>query len=379
MQPYTGHVLVKNSNTKKRLVFLILALCYLFFGLSIAKAFESPAGWPWRGVNIDSIDFDARQLKEVIKKIAINSVQIRLRPRELSKISNISAKEAWTQSLTWAKDMLDECKKTGIVGIISVEGFPIDPAVGYDQTSPLFWYSSRDKQDVINLASDLAKHFSLRGPELVAYQFLSEPVMIVGGKNFLPPQWNTFIADLVAAIRKNDPERWIAVAAGPWGLPSSYKNYEPLPFPKIVYSAHMYVPHTYTHQGIRKYKEKYTYPGIINGEKWDKERLVSELAVLKSFYSEHRVPVWIGEFSAIRWAPGAELYVSDLINIFDDYGWAWTYFSLNGWHGWNPDYDHHRTIKNEWKQQNVGGDSKRWKTLRRAFSATIPGDLIQKN
>ncbi len=332
-------------------------------------ALDTPPSWPWRGVSIENIDFSVKKLHDVIRTIPINSVQLRLKPRKLSEVQGISPDTAWEKSLNWADAMLDECKKTKLVSILTVEGFPIDPQSGYDQTSPQFWFSSQNRDNVIEIASSIATHFSHRGPELVAYQLLSEPVLIIGGKSFSPPQWKKFQADIIETIRKKDPNRWIAVAAAPWGLPSSYKNYELLPFHNIVYGAHMYEPHVYTHQGIRKYKEKYTYPGNIKGKMWDRKRLILSLSSLKSFQLEYGVPVWIGEFSAIRWAPGAEQYVYDLISIFDAYGWAWTYFSLNGWHGWNPDYNHHQPVKEEWKQQYVGKKSKRWRTLKNAFGA----------
>jgi len=346
----------------------IISLFFASHALCIASDSEVPPSWPWRGVNIDNIDFSPDELEKVRKIIDIRFVQLRLRPRKLVEVDDISAAEAWSRSLDWADKMLDLCDRYKVAAVLSVEGFPVDPGAGYDQTSAYFWLDPKNTKEVINLASEIAAHFAHRGEELVGYSLLSEPVVVVGGKSFSPPKWNATVLDIVSAIRENDPKRWIAVAPAPWGLPSSYENYKPISFDHIVYSAHMYEPHAYTHQGIRKYKEKYSYPGIVDGEMWNKDRLISELSILRRFQEEFDVPIWIGEFSAVRWAPGSEAYIRDVVSIFDRYRWAWTYFSLNGWHGWNPDYDNAWPTGDEWRFQNIGKESERWSTLKYLFN-----------
>jgi hypothetical protein len=46
----------------------------------------------------------------------------------------------------------------------------------------------------------------------------------------------------------------------------------------------------------------------------------------------------VGEFSAIRWAPGADRYLSDLIGIIEAHGWDWTYHAFREWDGWSVEY-----------------------------------------
>ena len=347
-----------------------LFLCLFVFSSCLGSAFASeyPPHWPWRGISIENIDYNPEDLEKLTKKININSIQLRLKPRKLAKVKNISPIQAWNESLDWANTMLENSKKLGVAVILTVEGFPIDPAVEYNQTSPKFWLSNDDKNDVITLASELARRFSNKGSELVAYQLMSEPVMKLAGSSIQPPQWNELLTKIIKAIRKNDPDRWIAVSPAPWGLPSGYKKFDVLDFKNIIYGAHVYMPHHYTHQGIRQYEgQKYTYPGKIKGKIWDKSKLISSMSDLRKFQLRHNVPVWIGEFSAIRWAPGAEIYINDLVSVFDEYGWSWTYFSLNGWHGWNPDFSSRYPSEKKWKEDYLGFKSPRWKTLKQLF------------
>jgi hypothetical protein len=53
------------------------------------------------------------------------------------------------------------------------------------------------------------------------------------------------------------------------------------------------------------------------------------------------VHIYIGEFSAIRWAPGnsALNYLRDVIEIMEEYGWDWAYHAYREWDGWSVEHD----------------------------------------
>jgi hypothetical protein len=131
----------------------------------------------------------------------------------------------------------------------------------------------------------------------------------------------------------------------------------------------MYLPHTYTHQGIHGRKLGYAYPGMASWLFWDKKALEQSLAALRQFQLQYDAPVWIGEFSAVRWAPGAEQYIKDLTSIFKTYGWGWAYHAYQEYHGWNPDYDASfaTDAPEDWKKHYVGETSTRWRTLKEIF------------
>jgi hypothetical protein len=74
------------------------------------------------------------------------------------------------------------------------------------------------------------------------------------------------------------------------------------------------------------------------GKKWDKEELRKALAPVREFQQKYQVPVYIGEFSVARWAPGGELWLKDVIDIFEEYGWDWTYHAFREYHGWSVEH-----------------------------------------
>ena len=73
------------------------------------------------------------------------------------------------------------------------------------------------------------------------------------------------------------------------------------------------------------------------------------------------------EFSAVRWAPGADLYLKDLISIFEENGWDWTYHAFREWRGWSLEaYD------NRGNEKFNPDMNKRKKVVLEAFAKNLP-------
>ena len=51
--------------------------------------------------------------------------------------------------------------------------------------------------------------------------------------------------------------------------------------------------------------------------------------------------MYVGEFSAIIWAPGksAYNYLSDLLDIYESEGWDWAYHAYREWYGWSLEHE----------------------------------------
>jgi endoglucanase len=91
--------------------------------------------------------------------------------------------------------------------------------------------------------------------------------------------------------------------------------------PNTVYSSHNYVEPM---DGM--------YPGVINGEAFDRARLEQDYRDRASFMLRHKVPNWVGEFGCLYENPAlieSNLRVmNDMIDIIEGYGhhWSiWTY------------------------------------------------------
>ena len=117
-------------------------------------------------------------------------------------------------------------------------------------------------------------------------------------------------------------------------------EFEPIDIPNVVYSVHMYIPHNFTHQNVHSATTPKKYPGEIDGRMWDKQQLEQALRPAIEFQEMHNVQIYIGEFSAIRWAPdnSAYRYLRDVIDIFETHGWDWTYHAYREWDGWSVEH-----------------------------------------
>ena len=168
--------------------------------------------------------------------------------------------------------------------------------------------------------------------------------------------WQNLALRAGRAAREIDPGCTLIVEPTSWGSPEGFVGFQPVPLTNVVYSFHMYNPHEFTHQGVFGPSAPITYPGRIAGAMWDKAALEKSIGPAIEFARRYRVHMYVGEFSAIRWAPGAEKYLDDLISIFESHGWDWSYHAFREWDGWSVEYgpdkdDHNPAVQPPTRQK----------------------------
>ncbi len=182
-------------------------------------------------------------------------------------------------------------------------------------------------------------------PALAAYDLINEPVP-PGGLSAQRSAWGNFATTLINAIRAVDPSHVIVFEPAPWALPASFQNLQHLPIQNIVYSLHFYNPHKFTHQGV--------YPDTPYGVNYPNAQfnaatMSQVLQPVRDFVNRTGAPIYVGEFSAARWAPdnSASQYLSDAIKLFEAEKWSWTYLGWRGYHGWDAEipYTEPRDLK----------------------------------
>ena len=294
---------------------------------------------------------EIKQSGDNIGQLPVNLTTAQLRINPL--------KYGWNESLLLTDAKIAQLKSLEIKSIISVDGFPEFGT--YNQTTPDFWNNQNDLDEVIRFADEISNRY-VNENNILAYQFMSEPVLIVDGVSLVPSGWGQLNKDIIETIQRNDKKKKIITTVAPWGLPRNYQNFKPLPYERLIYGAHYYQPHPYTHQGIGDYTDIYAYPALINNVLWDKKRIAEELNHLKNFGITNNVQIYIGEFSCVRWAENSEIYLRDIINLFDQYNWSWMYWLIDSWHGWNPNYND--SLSENWQDDYIGYTSKRWQLLK---------------
>lgn len=133
----------------------------------------------------------------------------------------------------------------------------------------------------------------------------------------------------------------------------------------------------FTHQGVNNNPDGVPYPGMIEGQYWDKEKPSEYLQPIRDFQMKHNgIPIFIGEFSASRAGGDASnVYLKDLIDLFEVEGWSWAYHDLRGGAMWDPEMPvgtNARAPRNQ--------NTPRMKILRDYYSnGNKPSSLFKKN
>ncbi len=198
-----------------------------------------------------------------------------------------------------------------------------------------YWASDSLKADIVSQWGRLARRLKSY-PALQAYDLINEPVV----RDAPPPRqaqdhWHDLALAIARELRSADPETPLMIEPAPWGLPSSFQHTQPLGLPGLVYSFHFYEPHAFTHQGLPGEPAAMAYPG----QGWDRPRLSQALADARRFAAEHQVPMFVGEFSCVRWAPASSCprYIADSLTLFQAEGWGWAYHCWRCYEGWDAE------------------------------------------
>ena len=253
--------------------------------------------------------------------------------------------DAWLESQLKKLDaLLPVCEEAGLWVLVDLHSPPGGRSTqgGYFGTdSRLFTDRACQDKFVANWRGIAARYKNAKA--VWGYDLANEPVEEDVAEDCL--DWHDLAERAGQAIRQIDPQRAIICEAPPWGGPASLAEFTPIAVSNVVYSVHMYEPMAFTHQGVfNPNGPQQVYPGIINGKQWDAAALEAVFQPVIDFQRNFNVHIYIGEFSAIRWAPdhSACRYLADLIGIMEKHGWDWSYHAFREWSGWSVEHGEDR-------------------------------------
>lgn len=245
--------------------------------------------------------------------------------------------DTWLDSeMTQLDNAFDLCERLNIKLLIDLHYTPMGYSSSKDTGTRVFFYPAANDK-IVSAWQTLATRYKDRSG-LFGYDLINEPILWG-----TPPAGyglkSTYIR-IGNAIRAIDRKTPIFLECPVGALPSGFNSFTPVPLTNVVYETHMYVPLEYTNQHIGSYTNSYTYPGMtINGKTYDKNQLIFELSAVRNFQTNYSARIFVGEFSAARWAGGAATYLRDCMDIFESYGWSWTYHAFREAHVWDLEYN----------------------------------------
>lgn len=235
--------------------------------------------------------------------------------------------------------LLPACEQYGLLVALDLHSPPGGRSTsgGYAGSDHGLFTSAACQERFVALWRDIARKYK-DSPVIWGYDLANEPVESAGSEDLA--DWQELALRAARAIREVDPQRTIIVEPPNWGSPDGLLAFEPIDVPNVVYSVHMYIPHGFTHQNVHSATTPKVYPGEIDGRRWDKQQLEDALRPAIEFQRAHNVHMYIGEFSAIRWAPdnSACRYLKDVIDILEAHEWDWSYHAFREWDGWSVEH-----------------------------------------
>ncbi|MCL5099363.1 MAG: glycoside hydrolase family 5 protein [Candidatus Omnitrophica bacterium] len=229
---------------------------------------------------------------------------------------------------------LEACRRYGLKVVVDMHS---PPGGRYPNNDLAIFNEPKYQDHYVALWEKIARRYK-GNPVIWGYDLVNEPVQNAPS----PPGVADYLGAQVRAakaIRKIDPKTPIFIEAAEWDSAEGYRDLEPVDVPNVIYQVHMYVPIEFTHQGVFGKWTPATYPGKIGNTYWNKDQLRKVLQPVRDFQLAYNVHIYAGEFSAIRWAPGAVDYLRDCIDLFEEYGWDWTYHAYREWDGWSVEHD----------------------------------------
>ncbi len=251
-------------------------------------------------------------------------------PNGPANTADYAAYDKWLWScLGHLDDMLPYFKKAGITVLIDMHTAP----GGRDSNLVYRILTDAEWQDRFGEEWDKIARKYRGNRQIWGYDLVNEPMKVQIDTGLL--DWRELAEQTAKRVRAIDRDHAIVIEPDPTGV-NSLTYFEPLDVPGIVYSVHMYDPGMFTGQGAFPERPMGPiYPGIIGGVEWNKDQIRKDLSEAAQFAKDNHVQIYIGEFSAIRWAKGADKYLADVIDVLEENHWDWSYHAFREWQGWS--------------------------------------------
>lgn len=242
-------------------------------------------------------------------------------------------------ALQYLDDAIAWARRVGLYIIIHFRNGPGKSEAsfvgGQDET---LWYSAEAQTKWVEMWQFVAQRYRDYA-EIIGYNLMVEPHPDLPKVQAALPAtvWNTLAIRITNGIRAVDAQTPIIVSAVTYANPVAFPELEPTGDGRTIYSFHLYEPFQFTHQGLAWAGTGdvagLVYPGRIPSDLyettqyWDRTLLETFLGTVKTFQSQHAVPIYVGEFGCNRTVNSCQPYFSDVLSIFEASGWHYTIFN----------------------------------------------------
>jgi hypothetical protein len=270
-------------------------------------------------------------------------------------------------------------RKAGIKVVLDCHYPPPVGTTLLDHGREAFWKNPATAASLCRLWKAIAERMLPYQDTIYGYDLFNEP-LDKGQLPHEPREWRAIAIQILKTIRTVDKDVWIIYEPGPGSLVGGFKGLVPLPDTHVIYSPHFYYPFEFCAQGVtaiegtdlqRIMAEIHVhYPSTIGRYRWDKARLEQVLSVVDDFQKKWHVPIYVGEFSVVRWAPkkDAAQWLTDVIDLFETRGWSWSYHAFRESNLWSLEHNEKYQLKGTPTPRPVPYETERAKVIKKALA-----------
>ncbi|MFA5305101.1 MAG: cellulase family glycosylhydrolase [Candidatus Omnitrophota bacterium] len=189
----------------------------------------------------------------------------------------------------------------------------------------LFWEKEKFRKETLQLWEEIVSKVK-EEPALIGFDVINEPVLDQKPTSIL----TKFYKEAIECIKAIDKKHTIFLEGSLWAQRIDFLR--DLIEENVSISIHTYQPLDFTFNFVPFYK----FPGKINNEHWDADKMRKYLEPYFLFSKDNKVPIFVGEFG-INWRGGfwGELnWLEDILKAFDDFGFNYTYWTYKAVSGY---------------------------------------------
>ena len=241
----------------------------------------------------------------------------------------------------WLDGKLDQLDKTVLplaekYGLSVVVDHHVVPG-GRRSGDMNMFYEPEYAEAFVSCWRKIARRFKGR-KNIYGYDLVNEPCQSL--RSAPNCSWWDLQRRAAEAVREVDSDVTIVLESNNWDSPATYAYMSPLAMTNVVYEVHMYHPDMFTHQQLCPERPASKWPDPAKG--WTKKLIRETLAPVRAFERRHGAKIYVGEFSVVAWAEGADRYLRDCIEVFEEYGWGWSYHAFREFAGWSVEHESDR-------------------------------------
>jgi endoglucanase len=173
----------------------------------------------------------------------------------------------------------------------------------------------------------LSTHYQAFNPDKLFFEVLNEP-----HNSLTSTVWNQLIPQIINVVRANDPSHTIIIDAPDWAYHGAITKLSiPETEQNVIVSVRYYQPYEYTHQGAHWVDGADAWLGTTwTATDAQKMTVSNDMQLIKTWVTQHKRPVTIGEFGSIIYADSASrlIWTDYVIRQFEANKFSWSYFDF---------------------------------------------------